>query len=113
MRRAALVLCSTAAGLAALFSFKAHAPMSAAAAPSTPAAPAAASPATTRPATTRPAAPARTRTISSPVVATEFGHMQIKLTVVGGRITRVTVVQQTENGAQSQADSFAVPTLTG
>jgi hypothetical protein len=109
MRRAVLVLGGTAAGLAALFLFKAH-DLAAAAAPSTPAA---ASPATASPTTGQPTAPAQTRTVNGPVVRTEFGRMQVKLTVVGGRITRVTVVQQTHNGAESQADSFAVPKLTG
>jgi len=106
MRRAILVLGSTAVGLAALFSFKAHVLAQATPAPSTPAAPAAPSSATPQLAT-----PAQTRTISGPVVRTEFGSMQVKLTVAGGRITRVTVVQQTGNGAQSQSDSFAVPKL--
>jgi hypothetical protein len=104
MRRAVLVLGGTAAGLAALFSFKAH-DLAAAAAPSTPAA--------ASPTAGQPTAPAQTRTINGPVVRTDFGRMQIKLTVAGGRITRVTVVQQTRNGAESQADSFAVPKLTG
>jgi len=109
MRRAILVLGSTAVGLAALFSFKAHVLAQATPAPSTPAAPAA--PAAPSSATPQLATPAQTRTISGPVVRTEFGSMQVKLTVAGGRITRVTVVQQTGNGAQSQSDSFAVPKL--
>lgn len=114
MRRAVLALGGTAAGLAALFAFKSHDLAAAAPAPSTSAAasPAAASPATASPTTTQPAASAQTRTITGPVVRTAFGRMQVKLTVAGGRITRVTVVQQTDNGAVSQADSFAVPKLT-
>lgn len=109
MRRAVLALGGTAAGLAALFAFKSHDLAAAAPAPSTSAA---ASPATASPTTTQPAASAQTRTITGPVVRTAFGRMQVKLTVAGGRITRVTVVQQTDNGAVSQADSFAVPKLT-
>jgi len=109
MRRAVLALGGTAAGLAALFAFKSHDLAAAAPAPSTSAA---ASPAAASPATTQPAASAQTRTITGPVVRTAFGRMQVKLTVAGGRITRVTVVQQTDNGAVSQADSFAVPKLT-
>jgi hypothetical protein len=109
MRRALLVLGGTAAALAVLFALKAHA-LAPAAAPATPAS---ASPAATSPAPGQLAAPGHTRTINGPVVRTAFGRMQVKLTVTGGRITRVTVVQQTRNGAQSQTDSFAVPKLTG
>ena len=109
MRRALLVLGGTAAGLAALFALKAH-DLAAAAAPATPAS---ASPTATSPTPGQLAAPGQTRTINGPVVRTEFGRMQIKLTVAGGRITRVSVVQQTRNGAESQTESFAVPKLTG
>jgi uncharacterized protein with FMN-binding domain len=106
MRRAVLVLGGTAAVLAVLFSFKAHS--LAAAAPSTPATPAAASPAPAK-----SAAPAATRTINGPVAMTKYGPMQVKVTVVGQRITRVTVVQRTGRGTQSKRiASFVIPKLT-
>jgi len=108
MRRAALVLGGTAAVLAALFSFKAHSLAAAAPAPSTSATPAAASPAPAR-----SAASAATRTITSPVTKTKYGLMQVKVTTVGQRITRVTVVQRTGGGAESQRiGSFAIPKPT-
>jgi uncharacterized protein with FMN-binding domain len=106
MHRAVLALGGTAAGLAALFSFKAHS--LAASAPSTPATSAAASPATAK-----SAAPAAPRTITGPVAMTKYGPMQVKVTIVGQRITRVTVVQRTDDGAKSQRiASFTIPKLT-
>jgi uncharacterized protein with FMN-binding domain len=106
MHRAVMALGGTAAVLAALFSFKAHS--LAAAAPSPPATPAAASPAPAK-----SAAPAATRTITGPVAMTKYGPMQVKVTVVGQRITRVTVVQRTGHGAKSQRiASFVIPKPT-
>ena len=103
MRRAVLALGGTAAVLAALFSFKAHS--LAAAAPSPPATTSPASPA---PATS--ATPVATRTITGPVAMTKYGPMQVKVTVVGQRVTRVTVVQRTAGSAKSQRiASFAIP----
>jgi uncharacterized protein with FMN-binding domain len=106
MHRAVMALGGTAAVLAALFSFKAHS--LAAAAPSPPATPAAASPTPAK-----SAAPAATHTITGPVAMTKYGPMQVKVTVVGQRITRVTVVQRTGHGAKSQRiASFVIPKPT-
>ncbi len=39
--------------------------------------------------------------------------MQVKITLAGQRITKATVVQQTDDGTESQQiDSFAIPKLT-
>lgn len=103
MHRAVLALGGTAAVLAALFSFKAHS--LAAAAPSTPA--------TASPAPAKSAAPAAMRTITGPVAMTKYGPMQVKVTVVGQRITRVTVMQRTDQDAKSQRiASFVIPKLS-
>lgn len=115
MRRAVLALGGTAAGLAALFSFKAHSLAAAAPAPSAPAPSASApsAPATSAAASPAPAkspAPAATRIVTGPVATTKYGPMQLKITMVGQRITRVTVVRQTGHGAQTQRiASFTVP----
>ena len=102
MRRAVLVLGSTAASLAALFSFKAHSLAAAAPAPSTSVTSAAASSAAASPATAHPATAVATRTITGPVTMTKYGPMQIKVTIVGQRITRVAVVRPAGHGTQSQ-----------
>jgi uncharacterized protein with FMN-binding domain len=55
---------------------------------------------------------ATTRTVTGAVVNTQYGPMQVQLTLVGQRITKVTVVQQTNVGAMSeQIDSTAIPQL--
>jgi uncharacterized protein with FMN-binding domain len=103
MHRAVLALGGTAAVLAALFSFKAHS--LAATAPSPPTASASASPAPAK-----SAAPAPTRTITGPVAMTKYGPMQVKVTVVGQRVTRITVLQRTGQGAKSERiASFVIP----
>ena len=127
MRRAVLTLGGTAAGLAALLSFKTHSPAAAAPAASTPetsaatAAPtlanSAASPATpgssASPTTAKSGAPAATRTVTGSVAMTQHGPMQVKITLAGQRITNATVVQHTDDGTESQQiDSFALPKLT-
>ena len=125
MLRAVLTLAGTAAGLAALLSFKTHAPADADAAPAPPptpamsqaaAGPASASAAASHPASsTSPAAPAgaAARTVTGKVANTEHGPMQVQLTLAGQKITKVTLLQRTNDGAESvQIDSFAIPKLT-
>ena len=123
IRRTVLTLGGTAAGLAALLSFKTHAPASAAADASTAGTQATTAPATTAPATKAAAAksPAtasagaatETRSITGDVENTPYGPMQVKVTLTGQRITAVTVLQETNDGAESQQiDSFSIPKLT-
>lgn len=51
--------------------------------------------------------------ITGSVASTAYGPMQEQITVTGGRITKVTVLQQTYVGSySSQVDSVAIPQLT-
>jgi uncharacterized protein with FMN-binding domain len=101
MRRAVLAIGGTAVGLAVLLSFKSHSLAAAAPAPA-PSTPATASPA--------PAKPAATRTITGPATTTRYGLMQVKVTMVGQQITRVTVVQRAGDGTQTRRiASLAIP----
>jgi uncharacterized protein with FMN-binding domain len=53
-----------------------------------------------------------TRTVTGSVASTQYGPMQVAITVTGKHITKVTVVQQTDLGAQSsQIDAMAIPRL--
>jgi uncharacterized protein with FMN-binding domain len=117
MYRAVLTLGGTAAGLAALLLFKTH-PGEATAEPppsATPASPASSAP--PAPSGKAPAsagaAPATTRTVTGTVASTQYGPMQVQLTLAGQKITKATVLQRTDTGAESdQIDSMAIPKLT-
>ena len=138
MRRAILTLGSTAAGLAALLSFKTHSSVAAVADPGSSPAAASASASGTPTASAAPmkakakasstASPMKakakmtagatsgstaTRTITGAVETTMYGPMQVKVTLEGQKITNVSVVQETNDGQESQQiDSFSVPKLT-
>ena len=136
MRRAILTLGTTAAGLAALLSFKTHSsvadvadPASSPAASSATGAPTAPVTPTTKPKArmTAPASPkakasasagsgsggsTATRTITGAVETTMYGPMQVKVTLEGQKITNVAVLQETNDGQEStQIDSFSIPKL--
>jgi uncharacterized protein with FMN-binding domain len=135
MRRAILTLGSTAAGLAALLSFKTHtsaadvadpasspAASSATGAPTAPVTPTAKPKARMSPAASPKATASMgagsggstaTRTITGAVETTMYGPMQVKVTLEGQKITNVAVVQETNDGQESQQiDSFSIPKLT-
>jgi uncharacterized protein with FMN-binding domain len=109
MRRAPIVLTATAAGLAAVLSFKPHE----SALPVAAAAPAA---------TTTPAAGASpaagvttssgTRTATGDAIPTRYGNAQVRVTVAGGKITRIEAVQLQGNDPKSvEISSSAEPLL--
>jgi uncharacterized protein with FMN-binding domain len=129
MRRAVIVLGSTAAGLAALLSFKTHSVAAADPAPSAPAPSASTSPAASsstgsaakasahpKAGTTSQASAATqaaTSTLTGTVASTQYGPMQVQVTLAGPKITKVTVLQRTDDGSESdQIDATAIPKLT-
>ena len=122
MRRALMTLGGTAAGLAALLSFKTHSLAAADPAPaSPPSASAMTSPpmthgagsASASPAASQKASAAAARTVTGTVASTPYGPMQVRLTLTGTKITTVTVLQRTNDGVESdQIDKTAIPALT-
>jgi uncharacterized protein with FMN-binding domain len=120
MRRALLTLGGTAAGLAALLSFRTHS----LAAADPPASPPTVSAGASQPmasgtgaGSTAPSAsvssPASARTVAGTVASTPYGPMQVQVTLAGMKITKVTVLQQTNDGVESnQIDANAIPQLT-
>jgi uncharacterized protein with FMN-binding domain len=135
MRRAIVTLGSTAAGLAALLAFKSHPVADAAAAampattptPTLAAGPSSAnsrggadgggmtrsSASASAPTSGTGARAGATRTVTGVVANTQHGPMQVQLVLTGERITKVNVLQQTDDGQESiQINSFAIPKLT-
>jgi uncharacterized protein with FMN-binding domain len=121
MRRAVLTLGGTLAGVAALLSFKTHPGTSAdaAASPAAPAAPAAAH------ASGKPTVKASARSgggmgdsttarvLTGQVISTQYGPMQVQITLAGQKITAAKVLQRTDTGTNSQQiDANAIPKLT-
>jgi uncharacterized protein with FMN-binding domain len=134
MRRLLLALASTAAGLAALLSFKTHssAAGTTAAAPATGTQGGSASASASTGAGSAgtasgggvagsaspapwgsTAGSAATRTVTGAVANTQYGPMQVQVTLLGRKITGVKVLQQTNLGTESQQiDANSIPQLT-
>jgi uncharacterized protein with FMN-binding domain len=121
MRRLLLALAATAAGLAAVLSFKTHSSAAASntAAPATGAqSSTSGTPADTGSATAAPKggtgdAAAGTRTVTGAVDNTQYGPMQVEIILQGRKITAVKVLQRTDTGTMSQQiDANAIPQLT-
>jgi uncharacterized protein with FMN-binding domain len=120
MRRLLLALATTAAGLAAVLSFKTHS--SAAASDTTAPATGAQSSTSSTPAAAGSAAAASkggtgdaagARTVTGAVDNTQYGPMQVEVILQGHKITDVKVLQQTNTGTESQQiDANAIPQLT-
>jgi uncharacterized protein with FMN-binding domain len=126
MRRALLALSSTVAGLILLLSFKTHVP-GATGAGTTAASGSGGSAAgagsadmagggqASRPARSSRAphrSRSRVRTVTGTVASTPYGPMQVRLTLAGQAITKVTVLQRTDDGGESnQIDGSAIPRL--
>jgi len=123
MRRAILAVGSTIAGIVVLLSFKTHSVPVAGAPAATPgpggstgsaagAADVAGAGAAASPGTSRKAKKAGHRTVTGKVAETARGPMQVELTLAGQRITKVTVLQRTNSGPESnQIDAVAIPKL--
>jgi uncharacterized protein with FMN-binding domain len=122
MRRAPIVLSTTIAGVAAVLSFKAREPAlptaTASASAPTPttasgSAASSSSPSATKTAgasssSSRPA----TRTATGDAVATPYGNAQVRVTISGGRITKVEALQLQGNDRKSvEISSSAEPLL--
>jgi uncharacterized protein with FMN-binding domain len=134
MRRALLTVGGTVAGLAALLSFKTHPLAGPDAAATAPTAPASTSQAMASGPASSPASPAAqagqgghsaaapkasasspatVKTVAGTVDNTQYGPMQVQLTLSGTKITKVTVLQRTDDGAESdEIDANAIPRLT-
>jgi len=124
MRRAVLALGGTVAGLILLLSFRSHTAVPAAAgvAPSTATTPT--TPATSAaPSTPVPKATKTTgagtgtgaggsKVVTGSVISSAYGPSQVAVTLTAGKITKVTILQHTDDGEMSQEiDGPALPKL--
>jgi len=105
MKRAPIILAATAAGLGATLGFHAHTPQTATA---TAAATATATPAATASSSSSPA----TTTVTSDAVGTQYGNVQLKVTIKDGKLTAIEAVQlPADEPKSSEISSFAEPQL--
>ncbi len=117
MRRAIVALASTVLGLVLLLSFKSHAstakPSVVAIAPHTGSSPSAgASPGTTKKSTTTKKTTTTTKTYSGDTYDTQYGPVQVRITVTGSKLTDVQALQLPQgSGRDIEIDNFAVPQL--
>jgi uncharacterized protein with FMN-binding domain len=114
MKRAPIILSATVAGVAATLGFQAHAP----AATPTPAAQTASSSSnatassSSAATTSTNASASATKTVTSPAVANQYGNVQLKVTVSGGKITKIEALQLPNNDPKSaQINAYAEPIL--
>lgn len=109
MRRAPIVLTATVAGTAGVLAFHAHTPERTVASVATPAATAStATPTATPAASSSPA----TKTATSDAISTQYGDVQLKVTVSGGKITSVEALQLPQSDPRSYSiSSYAEPLL--
>jgi uncharacterized protein with FMN-binding domain len=125
MRRAVLAFGSTVAGLILLLSFRSHSGTAASAgvsaAPTAPATPAASPSAAGGMAggggksggTTSGGTASGSKVITGDVINGPYGPSQVAITLSGDKITKVTVLQHTDDGSNSQEiDGNALPKLT-
>jgi uncharacterized protein with FMN-binding domain len=111
MRRAPIVLSATVAGVAGVLSFKAQ-PQKLAPAPSSAVATSKAS--TSRPSrtTAKSSAAAKAKSATGVVAQNQYGNVQVRVTVAGGKIKQVTALQLPQSDPKSaQISQYAAPQL--
>ena len=125
MRRAVLAFGSTVAGLILLLSFRSHTSSAASAGVSAAGTGSASSATAPSAPATPPASPSAAgsqgptakatgnRVLTGDVINSPYGPSQVAITLTGNKITKVTVLQHTNDGSNSQMiDGNALPKLT-
>jgi uncharacterized protein with FMN-binding domain len=110
MKRAPVVLTATAAGLAATLGFSAHSKApTAVAVPTTTSQPA--SPSSSS-GSSKSSSSSTTKTATGSAISTRYGPVQLKVTISGGKITKVEALQlPSSDPKSSQISSYAEPQL--
>ena len=115
MKRAIVTIAATIAGIVLLLGFKTHPiPETTSTGPvaaSSPTAGSSQQPSSGRTAAVPPAT--GTSTLTGTTVETQYGPVQVQVTVTGTKITDVTAIQvPSGNGRDQQINSYAIPQLT-
>jgi uncharacterized protein with FMN-binding domain len=105
MKRAPTVLAATAAGLAATLGFSAHSKAPTATAVTT---------TSSQPSSSSSSSSSSSgKTVTGDAISTQYGNVQLKVTVSGGKITNIQPVQLPSGDPKSsQISSYAAPQLT-
>jgi uncharacterized protein with FMN-binding domain len=115
VRRILLVLMSTVAAVVTLFGYRTSTPTPAVAATTAPAAGSGTAPSSgsTAGAGTAPTSGSGSSTVTGSAAQTRWGPVQVAITVAGGKVTAVSVVQVPDsNGRDVEINDYAVPVLT-
>jgi uncharacterized protein with FMN-binding domain len=112
MRRAPIVLTATAAGLAAVLSFKAREPALPTAVAAAASATAAPSQAPSAPASKASSSTKGAKVATGDAIPTRYGNAQVRVTVAGGKITKIEALQLQGNDPKSvEISTSAEPLL--
>lgn len=116
MRRAALALVATVVGLVLLLGFKSNSPMSPASPPAAVSAPtgsgSSGSGSSRSGSTSSPSGTAAGTKVTGSSVGTQYGPVQVQVTVANKKITAVTALRYpTSTGRDQQINSYAIPVL--
>jgi uncharacterized protein with FMN-binding domain len=116
MRRAPIVFSATVVGFAASYGFKAHQPTRTTAIAATttavPSATATATATTTSGATPQATGTSKSATATGDAIPTQYGNAQVRVTVSGGKITKIQALQLQGNDPKSyEISSYAEPLL--
>src|SRR4051794_9904124 len=113
--RAPIVLGATALGLAATLGFNTHHAQSSSttATPTTAAVAATSSASSSTSSSKTSTSSSTTKTATSDAIGTQYGNVQLKVTVANGKITKIEALQLPSNDPKSQEiGSYAEPLLT-
>jgi uncharacterized protein with FMN-binding domain len=113
MKRAPIVLAATAAGLGATLGFTPHSKAPTAAAVTTAAPSTSSSSSSSTSTSSSSSSSSASKTVTSNAVSTRYGNVQLKVTISGGKITKVEAVQLPSIDPKSvQISSYAAPMLS-
>lgn len=114
MKRAPIILTATAAGLGATLGFTPHskAPIASAVSTAAPAASSTGSSSSSGTSSSAGASSSATKTATGDAISTRYGNVQLKVTVSGGKITKIESVQLPSSDPKSyEISSYAAPML--